>query len=112
MDACARPPIARRSVSPKEKICKRNRMLLKSPQPAGVRALPGPLRAHAMRGSSLRARTRPSSMQLPILPADAQSITEDPLALRVLYLSFGVLLAILPLAHITALRNTLVGRQE
>jgi len=48
-------------------------------------------------------------MQLPILPADAQSITEDPLALRVLYLSFGVLLAILPLAHVTALRNTLVS---
>ena len=48
-------------------------------------------------------------MQLSILPAGAQSIADDPPALRALYLAFGVLLAILPLAHVTALRNVLVG---
>jgi len=44
----------------------------------------------------LRARMRLSSMQLPILPAGAKSIAEDPPTLRALYLLFGVLLAILP----------------
>jgi O-antigen ligase len=48
-------------------------------------------------------------MQLPILPAGAQSIAHDPLALRALCLFFGVLLAILPLAHVTALRHVLLG---
>jgi hypothetical protein len=38
-------------------------------------------------------------MQLPILPAGAQSIADDPPALRTLCICFGVLLAILPLAH-------------
>ncbi|HEV8257108.1 MAG TPA: O-antigen ligase family protein [Casimicrobiaceae bacterium] len=52
---------------------------------------------------------RPSSMQLPILPAGAQSIADDPPALRALCICFGVLLAILPLAHVTALRNVLIG---
>jgi hypothetical protein len=33
----------------------------------------------------------------------------DPLALRLLCISFGVLLAIVPLAHVTALRNVLIG---
>ncbi|HEY2969252.1 MAG TPA: O-antigen ligase family protein [Casimicrobiaceae bacterium] len=48
-------------------------------------------------------------MQLPILPAGVQSTADDPPALRALCLCFGVLLAILPLAHVTALRNVLVG---
>ena len=48
-------------------------------------------------------------MQLSILPAGAQGIAHDPPALRAMYLAFGVLLAILPLAHVTALRNVLVG---
>jgi O-antigen ligase len=48
-------------------------------------------------------------MQLPILTASKDSIANDPLALRVLCIGFGVLLAILPLAHVTALRNALVG---
>jgi O-antigen ligase len=48
-------------------------------------------------------------MQLPILPAGAQSIADDPPALRALCICFGVLLAILPLAHVTALRNVLIG---
>jgi hypothetical protein len=48
-------------------------------------------------------------MQLPILPAGAQSIADDPPALRALCICFGVLLAILPLAHVTALRNILIG---
>jgi O-antigen ligase len=48
-------------------------------------------------------------MQLPILPAGAKSIAEDPPILRAQYLLFGVLLAILPLAHVTALRNSLTG---
>src|SRR4029450_10018351 len=52
---------------------------------------------------------RLSSMQLPILPAGAKSIAEDPPILRAQYLLFGVLLAILPLAHVTALRNSLTG---
>src|SRR5438445_2202680 len=108
---CARPAIAPGSFDPKEKICKRNRMLLESPLPAGARAvagLQGSLRADAMR----RHRSRPHEavlMQLSILPAGAQSIADDPPALRALYLAFGVLLAILPLAHVTALRNVLVG---
>jgi O-antigen ligase len=37
------------------------------------------------------------------------SIARDPLALRMLCLTFGVLLAVLPLAHVTALRNVLIG---
>ena len=48
-------------------------------------------------------------MQLSILAAGAQGIAHDPPALRAMYLAFGVLLAILPLAHVTALRNVLVG---
>jgi len=48
-------------------------------------------------------------MQLPILTASKDSIANDPLVLRVLCIGFGVLLAILPLAHVTALRNALVG---
>jgi O-antigen ligase len=48
-------------------------------------------------------------MRFPILPAGAKSIADDPLSLRLLYLLFGVLLAILPLAHVTALRNSLIG---
>ena len=44
-----------------------------------------------------------------ILPATSDSVTDDPLALRLLCISFGVLLAILPLAHVTALRNVLIG---
>src|SRR5881392_3239023 len=59
--------------------------------------------------SGIRASMRPSSMRFPTLPAGAKSIAEDPLSLRVLYLLFGVLLAILPLAHVTALRNSLIG---
>lgn len=48
-------------------------------------------------------------MHIPILPASVHSIARDPPALRVLCIGFGVLLAILPLAHVTALRNVLVG---
>ena len=36
-------------------------------------------------------------------------MAHDPIALRLLCISFGVLLAILPLAHVTALRNVLIG---
>jgi len=36
-------------------------------------------------------------------------VAHDPIALRLLCISFGVLLAILPLAHVTALRNVLIG---
>jgi O-antigen ligase len=48
-------------------------------------------------------------MQLPNLAASHDSIAHDPPLLRALCLAFGVLLAILPLAHVTALRNILVG---
>jgi O-antigen ligase len=48
-------------------------------------------------------------MHIPILPASAHSIAHDPPVLRALCIGFGVLLAILPLAHVTALRNVLVG---
>jgi len=44
-----------------------------------------------------------------ILPASRDSLAGDPLALRLLCISFGVLLAIVPLAHVTALRNVLIG---
>src|SRR5947207_9703774 len=48
-------------------------------------------------------------MQLPILTASQVSIAHDPPVLRTLCIAFGALLAVLPLAHVTALRNTLVG---
>jgi len=48
-------------------------------------------------------------MQSSVLPASQHSIAHDPPALRVLCIAAGVLLAILPLAHVTALRNTLVA---
>jgi O-antigen ligase len=48
-------------------------------------------------------------MQFPILTASNHSIANDPPALRTVCVGFGVLLAILPLAHVTALRNILVG---
>ncbi|HEX8013446.1 MAG TPA: O-antigen ligase family protein [Casimicrobiaceae bacterium] len=48
-------------------------------------------------------------MQLPIPTASHDSIAKDPPALRALCIAFGVLLAIVPLAHVTALRNALVG---
>jgi len=48
-------------------------------------------------------------MQLPILTASQDSIAHDPPVLRTLCIAFGALLAVLPLAHVTALRNTLVG---
>ena len=48
-------------------------------------------------------------MQSSIPTFSRESIAHDPPALRVLCLTLGVLLAILPLAHVTALRNTLVG---
>jgi len=48
-------------------------------------------------------------MQLPILPASDDRIADDPPGLTALYFCTGTLLAILPLAHVTALRNSLVG---
>lgn len=48
-------------------------------------------------------------MQPPSLAASRDSIADDPPALRALCAGIGVLLAILPLAHVTALRNSLVG---
>jgi O-antigen ligase len=48
-------------------------------------------------------------MQIPIPTSSYNSIADDPPVLRVLCIAFGVLLAILPLAHVTALRNSLVG---
>jgi O-antigen ligase len=48
-------------------------------------------------------------MQVPILPASLRRITDDPPALRALNVAIGVLMAVLPLAHVTALRNSLVG---
>jgi O-antigen ligase len=44
-----------------------------------------------------------------ILPALDRSTADDSLALRILCISLGVLLAILPLAHVTGLRNLLIG---
>ena len=44
-----------------------------------------------------------------ILPASRDRVANAPIALRLLCISFGVLLAILPLAHVTALRNVLIG---
>jgi O-antigen ligase len=48
-------------------------------------------------------------MQVPILPASLRRITDDPPALRALNVALGVLMAVLPLGHVTALRNSLVG---
>jgi len=48
-------------------------------------------------------------MRSPVPTVSHQSIAHDPLALRALCVAFGALLAILPLAHVTALRNALVG---
>jgi O-antigen ligase len=48
-------------------------------------------------------------MQLPILLASQDRIADDPPGLRALCIFLGVLVAILPLAHVTALRNSLVG---
>ena len=48
-------------------------------------------------------------MQIPIPTSSYNSIADDPAVLRILCIAFGVLLAILPLAHVTALRNSLVG---
>jgi O-antigen ligase len=48
-------------------------------------------------------------MQSFVPTASHHSIARDPPALRVLCLGFGALLAVLPLAHVTALRNVLIG---
>ena len=48
-------------------------------------------------------------MQSFIPRSSHHSIARDPPALRALCLFLGVLLAVLPLAHITALRNVLIG---
>jgi len=48
-------------------------------------------------------------MRLPILPASDDRIADDPPGLTALYFFMGTLVAILPLAHVTALRNSLVG---
>ncbi len=48
-------------------------------------------------------------MQSSVPTVSHHSIAHDPPALRVLCVAFGVLLAILPLAHVTALRNVFVG---
>src|SRR5215472_11395652 len=44
-----------------------------------------------------------------ILPAFDRSATDDSLVMRMLCISLGMLLAILPLAHVTGLRNVLIG---
>jgi len=44
-----------------------------------------------------------------ILPALDRRAADDSLVLRLVCISLGVLLAILPLAHVTGLRNVLVG---
>lgn len=49
------------------------------------------------------------ALMQPIPPASQHSIARDPPALRALCVAVGVLLAILPLAHVTALRNSLVA---
>lgn len=54
------------------------------------------------------ARVQRRAMQL-IPTASQHSIARDPPALRALCVGLGVLLAILPLAHATALRNSLVA---
>ena len=48
-------------------------------------------------------------MQSSVPTASLHSVANDPPALRMLCIAFGVLLAMLPLAHVTALRNTFVG---
>lgn len=48
-------------------------------------------------------------MQSSVPTVSRHSIAHDPPTLRLLCVAFGVLLAILPLAHVTALRNSLVG---
>lgn len=48
-------------------------------------------------------------MRPSILPASIRRIADDPPALRTLNVCLGVLVAVLPLAHVTALRNILVG---
>ena len=48
-------------------------------------------------------------MQSSVPTVSHDSVAHDPLTLRILCVAFGVLLAILPLAHVTALRNSLVG---
>jgi O-antigen ligase len=48
-------------------------------------------------------------MQSSVLTASQHSIANDPPALRVLCVALGALLAILPLAHVTALRNTFIA---
>src|ERR1700751_2721462 len=65
-------------------------------------------RMPARRGSRSDAGKPSSSMQS-ILPALDRRAADDSLVLRLLCISLGVLLAILPLAHVTGLRNVLVG---
>jgi O-antigen ligase len=48
-------------------------------------------------------------MRALILPASSHRIADDPPALRALNVFLSVLVAILPLAHVTALRNILIG---
>ena len=51
----------------------------------------------------------PTSPMQSIAPALDHRTADDSAALRVLCVSVGVLLAILPLAHVTAMRNILIG---
>jgi O-antigen ligase len=62
----------------------------------------------AARGSRSDAGEPTSSMQS-ILPALDQRAADRAIVLRLLCISLGVLLAILPLAHVTGLRNVLIG---
>jgi O-antigen ligase len=64
-----------------------------------------------IRGAIHRFRflSKRRSMQSSVPSASLHSIAHDPPALRVLCIAVGFLLAILPLAHVTALRNTIVG---
>src|SRR5215472_4277937 len=67
-----------------------------------------PRQRHFGRGECAGVGEPTSSMQSTLSALDRRT-TEDTATLRMLCISLGVLLAILPLAHVTALRNLLVG---
>src|SRR5215469_345949 len=75
----------------------------------GPRIQASPLRrGNAGRGERAGVGEPTSSMQSSLSALDRPT-TDDTVTLRMLCISLGVLLAILPLAHVTALRNVLVG---
>src|SRR5258706_4048109 len=86
-------------------ICKRKGLLLK----CGPGPVPGDSAPRSPREYAAPHFIRRCSMQIPIPTSSSDSIADDPPGLRILCFAFSVLLAILPLAHVTALRNSLVG---